>query len=256
MIRKTVIAVASGAVILAGGAAAVAATTSSSSGVTYHGCERTSNNRQIFDVYSTKIPKCPSGAWQITFNQQGRTGPAGPQGASGASAPVSEVDNGAEFATSTSPNLADTSASGATYADAGAIQDIGTIGNLTSSALAFTGGSGLAENLWIGDGPQASTPGIYKLSDVDFCYGLGTSNDTAFQMQSGCGPYAGTTLTVSEIAADFPGNLEAYAWVGVVSSGSAVSGTTISTIDGKTLNLTAGVLASGGVVTPYVSAGS
>ncbi len=83
MIRKTVIAAAAGAVVLAGGAAAVAATTTSSSGVTYHGCERTSNNREIFDVYSTKTPKCPSGAWQITFNQQGRTGATGAQGQAG-----------------------------------------------------------------------------------------------------------------------------------------------------------------------------
>jgi len=87
MIRKAVIAAASGAVVLAGGAAAVAATTTSSSGgVTYHGCENTSNHREIFDVYSTKTPKCPKGSWGITFNSQGRTGatgPAGPQGAAG-----------------------------------------------------------------------------------------------------------------------------------------------------------------------------
>jgi len=80
MIRKTAIVVASGAVVLAGGAAAVAATTTSSGAVTYHGCERTSNNREIFDVYSTKTPKCPSGAWQITFDSQGRTGATGPSG--------------------------------------------------------------------------------------------------------------------------------------------------------------------------------
>jgi hypothetical protein len=253
MIRKTVIAAAAGAVVLAGGAAAVAATTSSGGGATYHGCERTSNNREIFDVYSTKTPKCPSGAWQITFNQKGQTGP---QGASGASAPVSEVDNGAEFATSTSPSLGDTSASAATYADAGALQDIGTVGQLSAAALAFTGGSGLAENIWIGDGPEASTPGIYKLSDVDFCYGLGASGDTSFQMQSGCGTYAGQTLSVSQIAADFPASLEAYAWVGVVSSGSAVPATTVSTIDGKTVNLSVGIGASGSVLTPYVSPSS
>jgi hypothetical protein len=202
--------------------------------------------------------------WNVTgpTGKTGPQGPAGPQGTTGIanSKLFTEVDNGAEYTVSPSPDLADTSASGATYADAGVVYNLGLVGDLTPSSLEFTGGTKLAENIWIGDGPQASTPGTYKLSAVDFCYGLGTSPNSnnqpqAFQMQSGCGQYAGQTLTLSDIMNHFPSTLEAYAWVGVVSSGSAVSTTSIATIGGNNVNLTAGVLASGGALTPYVTAG-
>ena len=163
-----------------------------------------------------------------------------------------EVDNGTEFAVSTSPDLADTSASAATYSDAGVVVNVGTIGSLSASRIAFKGSSGLLENVWIGNGPQASTPGIYPLSSVDFCYGLGSS--TGYYMTgANCGSYLDQTLTLAQITADFPANLEAYAWVGVTSSGSAVPALTVYRVDGQEVGLTVGVLASGGVLTPYVS---
>ncbi|MGH3166704.1 MAG: hypothetical protein ACRDN0_12535 [Trebonia sp.] len=203
----------------------------------------------------------PTGKTGAT-GKAGIQGPAGPQGTAGIanSKLFTEVDNGAEYTVSPSPDLADTSASGATYADAGVVYNLGVIADLSPSALAFTGGTGLAENIWIGDGPQASTPGTYKLSSVDFCYGIGAnsnSNDQPqdFQMQSGCGQYAGQTLTLADIANDFPPALEAYAWVGVVSSGNAVSTTNVDTIGGNEVGLLTGIPASGGVLTPYVSAG-
>jgi hypothetical protein len=200
-------------------------------------------------------------------HRPGATGKTGPQGPAGLQGPpgtygnlFTEVDNGAEYTVSPSPNLADASAAGATYADAGVVYDLGPVAGLSSSAIAFTGspGSSLTENIWIGDGPQASTPGTYKLSSVDFCYGIGANANSNgqpqdFQMQSDCGQYAGQTLTLSEIRNDFPSELEAYAWVGAVSTGSAVTMESIDSIDGHGIGLIAGILDSGGVLTPYVS---
>lgn len=268
--RIQVLATAAAAAIVLGGATAAAAAAAAPAArpVVYHGCESGQHGRVIYDVYADgHQPRCPRGAWPIAWNArgpQGARGPRGPQGPAGTAAaagPVAEVDNGAEFAVSGSPVLADTSAKGATYADAGSVTSAGTVGHLNAAALAFTGTGPLAENIWIGDGPQASVPGIYPLKGgADFCYGLGTQvtsgQPAAFQMQSGCGTYAGATLTIAQIAADFPAGLQAYAWVGVVSSGSAVPAATITSIGGRKVSLTAGVLASGGVLTPYTSPAS
>lgn len=268
------------AVVLGGAGAALAVTAAPATGsVVYHGCEGGTAGRIIWDVYSNgTVPSCNGrGEWKFAFNAagpqgpqgaqgaQGPQGPQGPPGASGATGPVSEVDNGAEFAVSSSQTLADTSAQGATYADAGSITQVGTVGNLSASALAFSGKGPLAENIWIGDGPQASVPGVYSLKGgADFCYGLGTNvssggQPAAFQMQSDCGSYAGKTLTAAQIAADFPANLAAYAWVGVVFTGANAAGVapaTISSVGSHKVNMIAGVLDNGGVLTPYTSPAS
>ena len=72
-------------------------------------------------------------------------------------------------------------------------------------------------------------------------------------MQSDCGQYAGQTLTVKEISRDFPAELEAYAWVGVTSTGGTVTTGSVDTIGGHNVGLLTGILSSGGVLTPYVS---
>ena len=72
-------------------------------------------------------------------------------------------------------------------------------------------------------------------------------------MQSDCGQYAGQTLTISEMSRDFPAEMEAYAWVGVTFSGGAVTTGSVDAIGGHNIDLLAGILSSGGVLTPYVS---
>lgn len=75
----------------------------------------------------------------------------------------------------------------------------------------------------------ASTQGLnYEVDNsVSWSYGFDNHNGT-FWMASG--PYAGQTLTATQIAADFPDS-EAYAWVGVVYTGTPVTGY-ISSING------------------------
>jgi hypothetical protein len=125
--------------------------------------------------------------------------------------------------------------------------NIGSVGNLGSANTSYTySGAKVSENIWIGNGPEASTPGIYSTATAaDFCYGLGqnyTSGVPAnfYMTGSNCGSYAGQTLTAAQIAADFPSYTEAYEWVGVVTgSGGAAPGTaTIKTVNGQTINAT------------------
>lgn len=264
------------AALLVGGGTAYAVTAATGGGQpsspTVYGCVTSTGQLEWLEVSSpghTCADHLHLWHWGVTgpTGKTGPQGPAGPQGPIGPQGPAgsygnlfSEVDNGAEYTVSPSPNLADTSAAGATYADAGVVYDLGPVDGLSSSAIAFTGSTGfpLTENIWIGDGPQASTPGTYKLSSIDFCYGIGANTDSSgqpqdFQMQSGCGQYAGHTLTIHDILRDFPAEMEAYAWVGVVSTGSAVDTGSVHTIGGHNIDLLAGILDSGGVLTPYVS---
>jgi hypothetical protein len=211
-------------------------------------------------------PQGPAGPAGAT----GPQGPAGPAGSSGSSGLFTEVDNGAQFSLSTSLNLGDTSAAGATYADAGVVQDIGTLNSLTQSSLGYAVSGEIslaAENLWIGDGPQASTPGVYPLSGIDFCYGLGNATDTAFYMTgANCDGTAGQTLTLAQIQAAFtpdsaaPYSIEAYAWVGITSSNANVGLETdiehlkVLSIDGHAVNEDVGIQnGSDGVLTPFVT---
>jgi len=134
-----------------------------------------------------------------------------------------EVDNGVSWTLANGPSsLAQPVQAG--YADAGVVADICPAAGF--QGIAVTGSANLADNIWISNGSdEAVTPGTYSLgSPVDFSYGFDNHNGT-FWMASG--PYAGQTLTATQIAADFPDS-EAYAWVGVVYTGTPVTGYTSS----------------------------
>lgn len=247
------------------GAAAYAATSSDRSTAVagpYYMCV-SSDTHQVTKIFGHGLhPSCPAGKVLFRWKVVGERGPRGPRGPAGVDAPTwrSEVDNGAEFALSKGA-LGDTSAPGATYADAGIVVDIGSTDNLTAASFAYEGTSSagsLDENVWIGNGAQASTPGIYSLDNVDFCYGLGTSSTpTSFQMNAGCGADAGKTLTIDEIKADFPG-LEAYAWVGV--TGPADTGSVsghVASAGGQAVNADFGVRTNTDTtLTAFVSPGA
>lgn len=137
-----------------------------------------------------------------------------------------EVDNGVSWTLANGPSaLAQRVQAG--YADAGVVTDIGPAADF--QGISVTGSANLADNIWISSGnDEAVTPGTHPLSStVDFSYGF-DNHDGTFWLASG--PYAGQTLTVAQIAADFP-NSEAYAWVGVVYTGTPVTGY-ISSING------------------------
>lgn len=246
------------------GAAAYAATTGDDTAATgpYYMCvdDQTHAVTKIFGHGNNA--NCPSGKLLFRWKVAGEPGPRGPRGPAGADAPAwrSEVDNGTEFALSKGA-LGDTSAPAATYADAGIVVDLGSTDSLTTDSFTYDGsasGGPMDENVWIGNGPQASTPGVYSLDDVDFCYGLGTSSTpTSFQMNAGCGDDAGQTLTVDEISADFPG-VEAYAWVGVTGPGESgsVSGHVVSA-GGQDVNADFGVRVNDDTtLTAFVSPGA
>jgi hypothetical protein len=274
------------------GAGVSLAATGTAKPTTIQACEKTKTH----GLYQRSGAKCPKGdkalSWNVT-GPRGATGPAGktgttgntgPQGPAGATGPtgatgnagpqgpagisqakvMTEVNNGTEFTLSPAPDLADTTSTGPSYADAGVVVNLGTVGSLTPASLDYSGGDGIIENIWIGDGPETSTPGTYPqsstgypLSSANFCYGKGgTSGYSDFYMlgsSSACGSAYGQTLSLADIQSEFPANLEAYAWLGV----SSVTAQTVQTVDGQTINATVGVEAnSNGSWTPYVSVGS
>jgi hypothetical protein len=262
--RKWSIAIgaAGGAMAICAGVASAAVLTAAPrpGNYTLYGCI-SGSSRALEHVYTSAsaFKACPRGSTAVAFNStgpQGKQGPPGPAGPAGASAPGwrAEVDNGVEFSVADSPNLADTSAAGATYSDAGVVVNIGTVGNLASADTTYTGtvtGGTLAENIWIGDGPQASTPGVYLLASVDFCYGLGedpgkSGFPTAFYMTgANCTGtddvnYSGDSLTPKQIAADFPSAAGAYEWVGVTNASAPVSAT-IASVAGQHVNAKLGI---------------
>jgi hypothetical protein len=216
-------------------------------------------------------PQGPKGDTGATgpAGQTGPAGPAGPTGNTGATGPqgpagittnteFTEVDNGSQWSLSSEPNLSDTSAASATYADAGVVLDLGQLSNLTDSDLAYSGGATLSENLWIGNGPQASTLGTHLFSDgsADFCYLSYEGNDQFSALDSNCNTngLSGSAITLAQIQSAFSAApVEAYAWVGVVSGGSAVSAANIKTIDGNAVNATVGIASNSGDLLPYVN---
>jgi hypothetical protein len=245
------------------GVAAYAASSSTTRAVAgpYHVCVDRETHRVTTIWGNDDTPTCKTGKLLFDWKrvgERGPRGPRGPQGPAGVSAPTwrSEVDNGAQFSLSSGP-LGDTSAPAATYADAGVVVDVGATDDLTLSSFAYDGDGPLTVNVWIGDGPQASTPGTYQLDSVDFCYGLGqvtAGSLTGFQMNSGCGDDAGKTLTVADLASHYPG-LEAYAWVGVTGpdSGNSTSASVVS-VDGQHVGATVGVRVNADTtMTAYVS---
>jgi hypothetical protein len=256
MLRKAITASVAAVAVIGGSTVALAAAATDGN-PTFTACVTRSHT--LAHIYAGSR-SCPRGESGYDWNRRGPQGPAGKPGPAGSPSDIqAEVDNGAQFTVSPSPDLADTSAAGATYADAGIVVNAGTVGSLTSRSIAYTGSSSLLENIWIGDGPQASTPGTYSLSaGADFCYALGQDYaggaPASFYMESDCGTYAGQTLTLAQIAKDFPAVLEAYAWVGITSSGSAVSAASIATVGGQKVDRTAGVLGnSDSTLTPYTS---
>jgi hypothetical protein len=269
------------------GAGVSLAATGTAKPATIQACE----NTKTHGLYKRSGAKCPKGDKALSWNvagPKGATGPAGKTGATGNAGPqgpagatgntgpqgpagisqakvMTEVNNGTEFTLSPAPDLADTSSSTSpSYADAGVVVNLGSLGSLTPASLDYTGGDGLIENIWIGDGPETSTPGTYPqsstgypLSSANFCYGKGgTAGYSGFYMlgsSSACGSAYGETLSLAQIQSDFPSNLEAYAWLGVDS----LTAQTVQTVDGQTINATVGIEAnSNGSWTPYVSVGS
>jgi len=251
-----------------------------------YGCiSSASTGRTLEGFYTTasSFQSCPSGATAVAFNStgpagpkgatgatgpkgdtgaqgpKGNTGPAGPTGPTGPQGPAGagavnwrpEVDNGTEFAVSDGRRLADTSSTTATYSDAGVIVDLGLASNLATANTSYSGSGSakLEENIWLGTGPQASTPGIYPLTSVDFCYGLGQDYTSGvpgnfYMTGSNCAGtngtnYSGQTLTLPQIAQYFHAHTEAYEWVGITNS--TLGTATINTMAGQAIKAVVGV---------------
>jgi hypothetical protein len=273
---------ATGALIIGTGVASatVLSAAPAAGNYTLYGCV-SGTTRTLEHVYTvaSNFKTCPSGSFAVAFNSTGpkgatgATGKTGPAGPAGASAPQfrTEVDNGAEFSLTGSSSVADTSSASATYSDAGVIMPIGAASGLakanTTYAGTVSGGAKLAENIWIGNGPEASTPGIYSLSSAaDFCYGLGQDYNSSgvpasFYMTGGnCtgangASYASQTLTLTQIATDFPAQAGAYEWVGVDTDSNTAAGTaTVTSVGGQQVNETVGVTReTSGALFSYVS---
>lgn len=101
--NKSILTAAISAALVLGGAGASFAATGSPSAprpaataTVFHGCDRTSGSpsRLLFNVFTAKIPACPSGSFPVSWNQAGQRGPAGarglagPKGATGATGPA------------------------------------------------------------------------------------------------------------------------------------------------------------------------
>jgi hypothetical protein len=279
-VSKLITIAAAAAAVLGGGAFALAsnASTPAAKSTVIKACE---NNKTHVLSVQTRPHTCGKGYTSVTWNQTGpqgatgaagKTGATGPQGSAGAIGPqgpagittnteFTEVDNGSEWSLSSEPNLSDTSASGATYADAGVVLDLGQLSKLANSDLAYTGGTGLGENLWIGNGPQASTPAVNLFSaepnGADFCYLEYEGNNAYSPLDGNCSSYglSGDAVTLAQIQAAFSAApVEAYAWVGVsIDSNAGVSATSVTTIDGQNVNATVGIADDSGVLLPYVN---
>jgi hypothetical protein len=135
-----------------------------------------------------------------------------------------EADNGSAWKLDAKPTVMTGSYTG--YADAGIVYDLGPASQF--NGITYTGTGNLVANVWIGDDPQAYTPGEHPFATdpVNFSYGFQQADGT-YWMTSG--PEAGHTLTAADIQKDFPG-AEAYAWVGI--SGSAPQSGHVDAIPG------------------------
>jgi hypothetical protein len=156
-----------------------------------------------------------------------------------------EVDNGTTW--TLTPNLRRARSTGPEkgYADAGVVVSLGSLRHF--AGIRATGSKNLAENIWIADGPEAYVPGTHALSaGADFDYG--------FQQAGGYymtdGKYAGQTLTLAQIRADF-GRDQGYAWVGIDNAGSTEYGY-VTSVNGRPVRDIFGLEAGAGRVTAYV----
>jgi len=156
-----------------------------------------------------------------------------------------EMDNGTTWTLTGSLARAHSTGPDEGYADAGVVVGLGSMRNFTGIHVA--GSSNLAENIWIADGPEAYVPGTHALSaGADFDYG--------FQQAGGYymtdGKYAGQTLTLAQLRADF-GSDQAYAWVGIDNSGTTDYGY-VASVNGRPVYDIVGTIAAHGDVTAYV----
>jgi hypothetical protein len=156
-----------------------------------------------------------------------------------------EVDNGTTWTLTGSLARAHSTGPDEGYADAGVVVGLGSVRNFTG--IRATGSSNLAENIWIADGSEAYVPGTHALSaGADFDYG--------FQQAGGYymtdGKYAGQTLTLAQLRADF-GSDQAYAWVGIDNSGTTDYGY-VASVNGQPVYDVVGTVAARGDVTAYV----
>lgn len=156
-----------------------------------------------------------------------------------------EVDNGTTW--TLTDNLARAHSTGPNegYADAGVVVGLGSVRSFTG--IRATGSRNLAENIWIADGPEAYVPGTHALSaGADFDYGY--QQDGGYYMTDG--QYAGQTLTLAQLKADFA-NDQAYAWVGIDDSGTTEAGY-VTSVNGRPMFDILGLVAGHGGVTAYV----
>ena len=130
-----------------------------------------------------------------------------------------EVDNGSTW--TLSDHAVTSTGTEAGYADAGVVVNLGPASSF--NGVKVTGSKGLAVNIWIADGSQATTPGTHPLSSpANFDYGLGQPGGTWY-MTGKPGAYNGQTLTDAQIRADFAGD-DVLAWVGIDNAGTSATG--------------------------------
>jgi Collagen triple helix repeat (20 copies) len=194
----------------------------------------------LYPVMGTEGPRGPKGPKGDTGDtgatgspgQQGPKGDAGPPGPQGSLFNY-EADNGTHFAVATMPiALANASAG---YEDAGIVVDIGPVSSF--SGITKTGTGPLADNVWITNGSQAFSPGLYPLAggaNFNYYTDAGSGNWTfggGPAPPSGCGG----TVTTAKIAQCYNG-YQAYAWVGVTSDGASSVTGHISSVNGKSVS--------------------
>lgn len=162
-----------------------------------------------------------------------------------------EVDNGTSWALVTPNGFSRVTLGGADkgYADAGVVVSLGPASQF--NGITADGSANLADNIWIVDGSQATTPGVHLLSaGVNFDYGLGVKG--GWQMTGLKDAYNGKTLTAAQIRADFP-NDQILAWVGIDTSSS--TGDTygfVTSVNNKRVTAILGLEAAAGVETAFV----
>lgn len=193
----------------------------------------------------TKIAAVLAAAITITGAGIGAAS-ASPLPARGASPlPVrAEADNGTTWTLYPSQLGVSTGAK-AGYADAGEVVWLGSVAGF--GGITAKGSANLAENIWITNGSEATAPGTHQLSTpVNFSYGFQQPGGT-YYMDSG--PYAGQTLTLAQVKADFAG-YDVLAWVGIDSPGTADNGY-ITSVNGQPVPAVLGIVPFGGKVTAF-----
>jgi hypothetical protein len=151
MIRNKIVTVAAvAAAVLGGGAYALASSSSAApAGPVFHGCEGGVRGRIIYDVFSAgKVPTCPKGAWQVSWNGQGPAGAPGQNATLGPAftdSTVTSVATGGSFSTNKT-------VLGTLALPAGTYQ---VQVNFKATPNAVTGGA-VFPSVFIYDGPQAS----------------------------------------------------------------------------------------------------